>query len=165
MGFNRCWKVRWPCFDSFYISQGWLIDDTISDTALTVIVNALFYLSIHPSALTRLQSELDHVFPNGIQDWSPERLKETKYLDYVINETLRLKPSVPGGLARVTPPQGLQVDDDIYIPGNTIVSVPTFTIHRDERYFTNAAKFIPERWEKIGADGGAGVPFIPFSRG
>lgn len=132
-----------------------------SDTVSSALTNALFYLSTHSTILSKLQSKLDHAFPLGMQDWSHDKVKNINYLDYIINETLRLKPSVPGGLARVTPPEGLQIDD-IYIPGKMIVSVPTFTIQRDERYFTRAREFIPERWEGVSKES---VPFIPFSRG
>lgn len=132
-----------------------------SDTVSTALTNAFFYLSTHPTILSKLQSELDHAFPHGMQDWLYNKVRDIKYLDYIISETLRLKPSVPGGLARVTPSEGLQIDD-IYIPGDMIVSVPTFTIQRDERYFTRAREFIPERWEGVSTES---VPFIPFSRG
>lgn len=156
MGVEYCGKVR-----SRYIH--------ISSNALTssqrhgrsALINALFYLSIHASVLDKLQSELDHIFPHGRQDWSYEKVKDIRYLDYIINETLRLKPPVPGGLPRVTPPEGLQIDE-IFIPRNMIVSVPAFTVQRDERFFTRAGDYIPERWEGIATDS---VPFIPFSRG
>lgn len=83
------------------------------------------------------------------------------YLDYVIHETLRLRPSVPGGLVRMTPPQGLFVDG-IFIPGNTVVSVPTYAMQLDERYWEEALSFKPERWEGLSTEK---VPWIPFSRG
>ncbi|OJJ89023.1 cytochrome P450 [Aspergillus glaucus CBS 516.65] len=141
--------------------DAWTLVVAGSDTVSTALTNALFYLSTHPTIFSKLQSELDNVFPHGMQDWSYDIVRDIKYLDYIINETLRLKPSVPGGLARVTPPEGLQIDD-IYIPGDMIVTVPTFTIQRNERYFTRAREFIPERWEGVSTES---VPFIPFSRG
>ncbi|PYI09740.1 cytochrome P450 [Aspergillus sclerotiicarbonarius CBS 121057] len=142
--------------------DAWVAIIAGSDTTATAMTNAVFYLAAHPAVQTKLQQKLDELFPHGLQDWSYDSVKDFKYLTYVINETLRLKPSVPGGLARVTPPQGLQVDD-VHIPGDVVVSVPTFTIQRDERYFDQADQFIPERWESIGNS--ANVPFIPFSRG
>lgn len=52
---------------------------------------------------------------------------------------------MPSGLSRVTPPQGLQIDE-VWIPGDTIVVIPQWVIHRDERYFVRALEFLPERW-------------------
>lgn len=48
-------------------------------------------------------------------------------------------------MSRVTPPQGLQIDE-VWIPGDTIVVIPQWVIHRDERYFLRALEFLPERW-------------------
>ncbi|KAF5618353.1 pisatin demethylase cytochrome P450 [Fusarium sp. NRRL 52700] len=67
------------------------------------------------------------------------------YLQACIDETLRLFPPVPSGLQRMTPAEGLQVDD-IFIPGDTIVTVPSYALYRDERYFTDPDDFVPERW-------------------
>jgi len=63
----------------------------------TTLINALFYLPTQHYVLSKLQSELDQVFPGGMQDWSYQTVKNIKYLDYITNETLRLKPPVPGG--------------------------------------------------------------------
>ena len=83
--------------------------------------------------------------PNGEEDWSYEKVKAISYLDAIINETLRLKPAVPGGVPRVTPASGLQIDE-VFIPGDTNVIVPAYAIQRDPRYFEDPDTFIPERW-------------------
>jgi cytochrome P450 len=104
---------------------------------------------------------VDVQFPGGEQDWTYELAKSIPYLDCIIQETLRLKPSVPAGLTRLTPTMGIQVDE-VFIPGDTIVSVPAYTIHRDPRYWENALEFKPERWEAMNPEK---VPWIPFTRG
>lgn len=83
------------------------------------------------------------------------------YLDWIIYETLRLKPSVPAGLTRLTPADGIWIDE-VYIPGDTIVSVPAYTIHRNPRYWDDPLDFRPERWEKLNTEK---APWIVFSRG
>lgn len=50
-------------------------------------------------------------------------------LEGCINEALRLFPPVPSGLQRMTPPEGVKIAGR-YIPGDTLVSTPTYTIHR-----------------------------------
>ncbi|PYH94530.1 benzoate 4-monooxygenase cytochrome P450 [Aspergillus ellipticus CBS 707.79] len=133
-----------------------------SDTIGTTLTNALFYLATHPAVLDHLHQQLDEAFPNGVPDWSFEGVKDMSYPTYILSETLRLKPPVPGGLSRVTPPEGLQIDEDLHIPGDVIVSAPTFTIHRDPRLWEKADQFIPERWAEIET---SKAPFFPFSRG
>lgn len=121
----------------------------------------LFFLTKYPTCYRKLQEAIQAQFPEGVKDWTYEKTKSIPYLEHVIHETLRLKPSAPGGLSRLTPPQGLQIDE-VFIPGDTIVSVPTYTIQRDERYWENALEFRPERWENVNLEK---VAWIPFSRG
>ena len=52
--------------------------------------------------------------------------------------------------------------DDVFIPGNTVTSVPTYTMQRDERYWPDALSFKPERWENLSTEK---APWIPFTRG
>lgn len=101
------------------------------------------------------------MFPGGDGDWTYDKAKTVSYLDYIIQETLRLKPSIPAGLVRLTPATGLQIDE-VFIPGDTIVSVPAYAVQRDARYWDNALEFVPERWEKLSTEK---APWIPFSRG
>lgn len=115
----------------------------------------------NPACYQALRQALLKQFPGGDSEWTYEKARTVPYLDYVIQETLRLRPSVPGGLARVTPPEGLMVDD-VFIPGDTVTSVPTYTMQRDERYWPDALSFKPERWEGLSTEK---APWIPFTRG
>ncbi|CAG8020572.1 unnamed protein product [Penicillium salamii] len=72
-------------------------------------------------------------------------LMSIELLDAVIFEALRLHPATPTGLPRVTSSSGLTIDGT-YIPPDTVVTVPLFTLFRDERSFRRPTEFIPERW-------------------
>ena len=51
-------------------------------------------------------------------------------LDSVIFESIRLQPLVPNrGGERKTPPEGIQCLDG-WVPGNTILRVPSYTLFR-----------------------------------
>jgi cytochrome P450 len=96
---------------------------------------------------------------------SYDAIKAIPYLDAIINESLRLKPPVPSQILRRTPPQGLWVDE-LFIPGDVHVGVPTYSVQRDPRYWDRPDEFVPERWmgkdkkDKIAQDA-----FLPFSIG
>ncbi|KAB2573294.1 Averantin hydroxylase [Lasiodiplodia theobromae] len=158
-----------------------------SDTAASAMTNALFYLFRDPVRLRKLRAQLD-----TLPDTSPRSLASVRYLDCVLNETLRLKPPACEGLTRETPVGGITVPPPpstttsasgggntsggdkssagggtpVFIPANTIVAVPTWALHRDTRFWgADAADFRPERFEDMGDLLADTAPFIPFTRG
>ncbi|KAK3303718.1 cytochrome P450 monooxygenase-like protein [Chaetomium strumarium] len=116
-----------------------------SDSVVAALVHLFFELAWSPPGLVRrLQAEFD-----ALPSLDHDNLQTVALLDAVINETLRLHPPVPSGTQRVTPPEGLAIgggSSGAYIPGDTIVQVPSYTVFRDERNFERAAEFVPERW-------------------
>lgn len=132
-----------------------------SDTAASAITNAIFYLTRDPASLAKLRAQIA-----ALPDRSLKSLATVRYLDHVINETLRLKPPAIEGLVRETPAQGITLPDDgTFIPGGTVVSIPPWTLHRDTRFWgADAAEFRSERFEGLDLTSET-VPFIPFTRG
>ncbi|KAK7718873.1 hypothetical protein SLS57_005983 [Botryosphaeria dothidea] len=139
-----------------------------ADTTYGTLVNAFYYLASNPAIYAKLQAEVDAACPDGEDSFSHERVKNIPLLDAIINETLRLKPPVPHGQPRVTPPSGLQIDDDLSIPGDVHVFMPQWVIQRDERYYERPHEFIPERWIVGGEKAGMikdRTAFFPFQIG
>jgi cytochrome P450 len=136
-----------------------------SDTSASANACTLYYLAKNPHVLRKLQAKLDDAMPNGAQDWDHEKVLTVQYVDDVIRESLRLKPPVLTGGYRVTPAEGLQVDE-VYIPGDVNVFVPFQVIQQDERYWPQPLEFIPERWEERREEMGTDESLlIPFSAG
>ncbi|KAI9926158.1 hypothetical protein MW887_004621 [Aspergillus wentii] len=136
-----------------------------SETTATTLANALFHLAKYPAVLAKLQHLLDEAMPGGPDDWDYKKIKDMSFIDDIINETLRLRPAVMTGGYRVTPPQGIQVDE-VYIPGDVNVFVPVQCIQTDERYYKQSKQFIPERWDERKQElGTEGAPFLPFLLG
>ncbi len=75
-----------------------------------------------------------------------EQVKRLPYLEVVINETLRIHSTAGLGLPRLVPEGGLTVCGRFFQEG-TVLSVPTYTIHRDrEVWGEDPDAFRPERW-------------------
>lgn len=115
-----------------------------SDTTSSSTTCLLHHLVLHPNVLAKLQAEIDE-YKNTHDEYDLVSLSKLQYLQACIDESLRLYPVVPSGVPRMTPPEGLQLDD-VYIPGDTIIHNPSYTMYRDERCFEKPNEFIPERW-------------------
>ncbi|KAM5434374.1 putative tryprostatin B 6-hydroxylase [Microsporum canis] len=115
-----------------------------SETTALNLTTVLYLLALNPDQKKALQAEIDLLVPT-IDQLSHQKLAGSPLLEGCINEGLRLYPPVPSGVQRLTPPQGAMIADR-WIPGDTIVSTPTFSLHRDSRYFVKPDQFIPERW-------------------
>ncbi|KAH8194127.1 hypothetical protein TruAng_011709 [Truncatella angustata] len=126
-----------------------------TDTTQSALANALWFLAAEPALLQRFQKVLDKVFPGGADSFTYAKLignNETlEWVDAIIHETLRLRPSGISGNPRVTNPEGLLIPEsefgpEVFIPGDVDVLAPTWVIHRDERWFARPLEFLPERW-------------------
>ncbi|EPS94357.1 hypothetical protein FOMPIDRAFT_1134482 [Fomitopsis schrenkii] len=118
-----------------------------SDTTSNSSCAIAYYLAANPEAQQKLQTELDAAL-GGTYDpvVSYERARRLPYLEAVINEGLRIHSTSGLGLPREVPPGGLTVCGR-YFPEGTILSVPTYTVHRDpEIWGYDADVFRPERW-------------------
>ncbi|KAH8115860.1 high nitrogen upregulated cytochrome P450 monooxygenase 2 [Phellopilus nigrolimitatus] len=151
-----------------------------SDTTSTTLSGVFFFLLTNPEIYARLQREVDEAFPLGEGDpFDGSRLADMKYLNAVINETMRLQPAVPTGIQRA-PEKGTggKWIGNHFLTEGTAVNIPPYVLHRDPRYFSPATeKFWPDRWLQSSANakseklpGTAPVvtnvsAFIPFSAG
>ncbi|CAK7234643.1 hypothetical protein SCUCBS95973_009004 [Sporothrix curviconia] len=136
-----------------------------SDTTAASLTCLFFELVCHPDAAARLQAEIDDYYA-GTPEAGQNHLALSKleYLQACIDEALRLHPAVPGGVQRLTAPQGLQIGEH-HIPGSTVVQIPTHTINRDARFFAEPDEFIPERWTSRKDLAIEPSVFVPFSTG
>ncbi|GAD99504.1 benzoate 4-monooxygenase cytochrome P450, putative [Paecilomyces variotii No. 5] len=116
-----------------------------SDTTGATLANAFYFLTTNQHIYKQLQRDLDTLFSDVGDSFTYEQVRNIPYVEAIIHETLRLKPAVPSGPPRVTPPGGLQVDE-VWIPGDVNILVPPYILQRDDRNFVAADKFMPERW-------------------
>ncbi|CBX95262.1 similar to cytochrome P450 benzoate 4-monooxygenase [Plenodomus lingam JN3] len=134
--------------------------DTTSNTSCAILYHCLR----NPHVVRKLQEELDAALPDGNTVPSFAQVKDLKYVDAVIKETMRIHSTSSMGLPRVVPPgPGITLCGH-HFPQGTVLSVPSYTIHHStEIWGPDAEEFRPERWEKITEQQKAA--FVPFSYG
>ncbi|THV01322.1 cytochrome P450 monooxygenase [Dendrothele bispora CBS 962.96] len=137
-----------------------------SDTTSHSIAAIVYYITRDPRIQKKLQEELDaHISDTG--PVSSDSVKHLPYLLACINEGLRLFSTVPIGLPRVVPEGGLAFMGHFF-PEGTILSVPSYTIHRDPAVWGDDPEvYRPERWLEADKDRSVLMhkAFTPFSIG
>jgi len=139
-----------------------------SDTTNSVLASLFYYLLLNPGVYKCLQEEVDSAFKDGEEPLDTVKLSHMEWLNGCINEALRLQPPVPSGSQRsLNKGKGSKVLGNLVIPEQTQLSLHTYSIHRDARYFHKPEAFLPERWFSKGAPAGEhnSAAFIPFSYG
>jgi cytochrome P450 len=144
-------------------------DDLIRDQLLTMLIAghdtstallswALYLISSRPEVQARVRQELDAVLGENPPTYAT--VGGLRYLDNVMNETLRLYPPIHLG-SRIAA-QELEFQG-FRIPAGKRVLYSIYLTHRDERYWDSPAQFMPERF----AGEGARQPysFLPFGGG
>uniref|UniRef100_A0A7N1A3A4 Cytochrome P450 n=1 Tax=Kalanchoe fedtschenkoi TaxID=63787 RepID=A0A7N1A3A4_KALFE len=131
-----------------------------SDTAAVTIEWAMSLLLNNPEKLKKAQSELDAVV-------SPGRLVEEadlpklKYLQAIINETLRMYPAAPLLVPHYS--SGECTIQGFHVPRGTLVFVNAWALHRDPDVWDDPSSFKPERFEN--AEESHSYKFVPFGTG
>jgi cytochrome P450 len=112
------------------------------ETTANTLAWAWFLLSGHPEAEGRLHDELEQVL--GGRSPTVADLPRLPYTESVINETLRVYPTVwMLGREAIEP---LELGG-YPIPVGTTIFMPQWVIHRDGRWFDDPEDFRPERWQ------------------
>ena len=117
-----------------------------ADLLLSASCGITYYLARHPDVQRKLQAELDEAL--GLEEGvvSYESVKKLRYLDACIFEAQRVHSASGLGLPRIVPEGGLEVCGKFFKEG-TVLSVPTYSIHRDEGVWgKDVDSFWPERW-------------------
>ncbi|OAK94012.1 cytochrome P450 52A11 [Phaeosphaeriaceae sp. SRC1lsM3a] len=141
------------------------------DTTACTLSWAIYHLSMDPKITAKLRQEIiDTVGLERVPTY--QDLKDMKYLQHILNETLRLYPVVPYNvrvaLTDTTLPVGGGKDGSqpIGILKGTPIGYSTLVMQRREdlyppvsREFPAIEQFVPERWENWTPKSWTYVPF------
>ncbi|KAL9624595.1 MAG: hypothetical protein Q9160_001260 [Pyrenula sp. 1 TL-2023] len=115
-----------------------------TETIATMVDSALYHLLRTPIVMTELRAEIRAAVAHG-SSLSTKKLADLTLLNAVINETMRLTPSIPASLTRVVPPPGAEICG-YFMPGNTYVSFCQYAAYRNPSNFSEPDRFLPRRW-------------------
>ncbi|XP_038701711.1 cytochrome P450 71AU50-like [Tripterygium wilfordii] len=133
------------------------------DTSATAVEWAMSELIRHPRAMKKLQKELKEVV--GMNRMVEESdLEKLDYLDMVVKESMRLRPVAP----LLLPHESIEdcIVNGFHIPRKSRIIINVWSIGRDPSAWTDAEKFIPERFEGSNVDlRGHDFKLLPFGSG
>lgn len=113
------------------------------DTTAQALAWTFYYLCEHPEVEAKAREEIKDVC--GVHGASYEDLQRLPYLQAVLQEALRLRPSVPMDIK-----YSLQDDtwpDGTFVPGGSKVIYDIYSMGRDTAVWgKDAADFRPQRW-------------------
>ncbi|XP_057365883.1 cytochrome P450 4c3-like [Daphnia carinata] len=132
------------------------------DTTSAAISWSIFLIGCHPEVQETVNEELDRVFGDSDRPATMADLNELKYLECCIKEALRLYPSVPI-ISRTCVEDTVIGGDEI--PAGTSVSICSYYLHRDPKYFPDPELYQPKRFLAEHAERRHPYSYVPFSAG
>nr|XP_022908462.1 cytochrome P450 9e2-like [Onthophagus taurus] len=156
-----------------------LSDETITSQAVifffagfesvaTLLTFMGYELAINPEVQEKLQKEIDETLKEcENRNLTYDALTKMKYLDMVINETLRKWPTLATDRVctkhyKIEP---IQNEKEIIIQPGDVVWLPIAAIQRDPKYFENPDKFDPERFNEKNKEKIKPFTYFPFGLG
>ena len=123
-----------------------------------------YELALNQDIQDRLRNEIESVLKKHNGEVTYEAIMEMKFLDMVVNETLRKYPIFEVQIRKCTkefeiPGTGL------VIPVGMPIMIPVVGIHNDEKYFENPDKFDPERFSDENKHKIQDFTYLPFGAG
>ncbi|XP_053963831.1 probable cytochrome P450 313a4 [Anastrepha ludens] len=134
------------------------------ETSANGLLSTLLMLAMHPSVQDRLYEEIVNVFPEKSFYIGYEHFASLPYLDMVVNETLRLMPSVPMIGRQVV--QNTTLSNGLELPKGFSILISIFDVHRrTDIWGPNAHKFNPDNFLPENLEGKHPYAYMPFSKG
>nr|AHL88980.1 cytochrome p450 3044A2 [Brachionus koreanus] len=133
--------------------------ETTSQTLCFIAYN----LAMNPSCQDKLFDEIETILKIIIREkFDYDSVIEMKFMDQVINETLRMYP----GAVRFDRVARQDYEfNGIKIKKGTVVTVPVRSIHYDAEIYPDPYEFKPERFDGKGKKNRENVCFLPFGAG
>ena len=130
------------------------------DTTALTLTFTWFLLSEHSNVEQRVHEELDAVL-NGDRP-GVEHSREFEYLEWVVQESMRLYPPVYTIFRTPTTPVVLSGYE---VPEGATLMLPQYAVHRSERFWNDPEVFDPGRWRPERRADRPRFAYFPFGGG
>ncbi|XP_012256435.2 cytochrome P450 9e2-like [Athalia rosae] len=140
------------------------------DTSSTLMCFTSHQLAINPDIQDKLIAEIDDAVEEEGGKLSYEKVNQLRYLEMVLNETLRYYPPavvtdrINTHVSSEFPP-ATEGGNPIQIKPGSRILIPIIAIHRDPKYFPDPQKFDPDRFSPENKNNINPFAFIPFGAG
>ncbi|XP_058793135.1 cytochrome P450 6B1-like [Phymastichus coffea] len=150
--------------DQLLISQAFVFFAAGFETSSTTMANALHELALNQDIQDKLRKEINEELEKCNGKLTYDSVKNMRYLDQIIKETLRKYPPVTM-LVRKTLTSYTFNDTKCTIPKNMSVFIPIWSIHRDPEIYRNPEVYDPERFSEENEKSRHPMTFLPFGDG
>lgn len=133
------------------------------ETSSSTMSFALYELALNQEVQQRAREEISEVLERNGGEMTYEAAMDLKYIDQIINETLRKYPVADPLIRKTTIPYQVP-NSNIYLEKDTIVLIPAMGFHYDPEIFPNPDNFDPDRFSKENIAKGH-LAWMPFGHG
>ncbi|CAL1689864.1 unnamed protein product [Lasius platythorax] len=133
------------------------------DSTSTAMCFLTHEVGINFDIQNKLRAEIDDILTQTNGKPTYEAISQMKYLDAVVNETLRLYPLV-GFIDRLCVkefelPPAIPDGEPITVKPGDKIWIPHYALHRDPKYYSQPNKFDPDRFLNGEVDSSVYMPF------
>ncbi|KRT82368.1 cytochrome P450, partial [Oryctes borbonicus] len=134
------------------------------ETSATTMAFLLHELAYHQEIQDKLREEIAETLRKHDGKLTYDGIMEMKYMDQVVNETLRMYPPL-AFLNRICTKDYKLPNANVTIEEGTAILVSNLGIHWDPEYYPNPEKFDPDRFTEENKRTRPTFTFLPFGEG
>ncbi|XP_043258022.1 probable cytochrome P450 6a13 [Colletes gigas] len=150
--------------DHYLAAQAFVFFIAGFESSSVTISNSLFELSLNPTVQEKLRAEVKGVLQKNNGEITYESVREMKYLDACVKETLRKYPVVLY-LARRSVTNYTFSGTKVTVPKDQLVYLPIYAIQRDPDIYPEPEVYDPDRFLDENAKHRNPMYFLPFGDG
>lgn len=146
------------------MAQMWVFFFGGHDTSSSAVSFALFELAKNKVLQKKARDHVNEVLGKHKNQWTFECLQDMKYLDQVVDETLRMYPSNPFLMRNCMSDYKIP-NSNVTLEKGTLVAISLAGLHNDHDSFPTPTIFDPERFSPAMKASRKPFTYMPFGEG